>query len=331
MAEWARRRQGDDRLPARLGRRRLYILPTRAGVGFGVLILGMLLAALNYGNGIVLWLAGLLGGLALVAMHQCHRNLLDLEITSAETGPAFAGGRGTVSLVLRNDARLARYRIELDERSDSAATRAPAATGKPRATGDPHATVADLPVNTALRVALEIPVRRRGLLRIERLRLSTTHPFGLFRAWTWVYAPPPIIVFPRPRGERPPPPYEGLRPGFSASEGGAERDEWRGLRPFREGDSPRQVAWKAYARGAPLLVKEYASSGSERRLFDFGRLSGIDVETRLEQLARWVVDAEARGERYGLVLPGVSLAADRGPEHRRRALTALALHGIEAP
>ena len=33
-ARWVRRRQGEDRLPVELGRRRLYILPTRAGVGF---------------------------------------------------------------------------------------------------------------------------------------------------------------------------------------------------------------------------------------------------------------------------------------------------------
>ena len=45
-------------------------------------------------------------------------------------------------------------------------------------------------------------------------------------------------------------------------------DEWLGLRPFRDGDSPRQVDWKAYARDAPLLVKEYSAAGAEMRIFD---------------------------------------------------------------
>jgi len=106
-------------------------------------------------------------------------------------------------------------------------------------------------------------------------------------------------------------------------------DEWLGLRPFRDGDSPRQVDWKAYAREAPLLVKEYRSSGSELRRFDFGALGHLATEPRLEQLARWVVDAEAGGERYGLLLPNLEIPPDRGPDHRHRCLAALARCSLE--
>ncbi|MGH8179972.1 MAG: DUF58 domain-containing protein, partial [Steroidobacteraceae bacterium] len=75
-ADWARRRQGPDRLPLRLARRRLYILPTRAGIAFAALLLTMLGAGLNYANSLALLLTFLLAGFALVAMHECHRNLL---------------------------------------------------------------------------------------------------------------------------------------------------------------------------------------------------------------------------------------------------------------
>ena len=56
------------------------------------------------------------------------------------------------------------------------------------------------------------------------------------------------------------------------------------MRPFRDGDSPRQVDWKAYAREAPLLVKEYSAMGSELRMFDFSQLGNLGTEARLEQL-----------------------------------------------
>ncbi len=312
IAAWALARQKLDHVPVRLHRRRLYILPTRAGLGFAAVVLGMLLAALNYGNGTALALAGLLAGVALVAMHQCHRNLLELEIASIETTAAFAGGRGLLTLALANDARLARLRVQVD------------------AAGTPRPAVVDLAPNTGARATLEVPTTRRGRLRIERVRLSTTHPFGLFRAWTWLSAPLAITVFPRPKGRRAPPPAGGAPHDFRRSAEGGEQDEWRGLRAFRDGDSPRRVAWKAYARGAPLLVKEYASSAADERVFDFGRLAGLDVEARLEQLSRWILDADERGERYGLVLPGIAIAADRGTEHRRRTLTALALYGLDA-
>jgi uncharacterized protein (DUF58 family) len=106
-------------------------------------------------------------------------------------------------------------------------------------------------------------------------------------------------------------------------------DEWAGLRPFRDGDSPRQVDWKAYAREAPLLVKEYQAFNSELHRFDYARVRLPDVEARLSQLARWVVDADSQGEPYSLELPGTSIPADSGPEQRQRCLAALARFGIE--
>src|SRR4051812_42155337 len=75
VAAWARRRQGEDRLPVQIATRRIYILPTRAGLAFAALLLLMLLAGLNYGNSIALLITFLLAGFGLIAMHLCHRNL----------------------------------------------------------------------------------------------------------------------------------------------------------------------------------------------------------------------------------------------------------------
>jgi uncharacterized protein (DUF58 family) len=159
---------------------------------------------------------------------------------------------------------------------------------------------------------------------IERVRLATAQPSGLFRAWTWVHAPLQLLVYPRPFGSLPMPLAPGNKPG-SHSQGSSGADEWLTLRPFREGDSPKQVDWKAYAREAPLLVKEYSPPGADTRLFEFAHLSDPDIEARICQLARWVVDAEARGDRYGLVLPRLSIPPDRGPQQRHRCLAALAV------
>jgi uncharacterized protein (DUF58 family) len=112
------------------------------------------------------------------------------------------------------------------------------------------------------------------------------------------------------------------------AQGGTGDDEWLGLRPFRDGDSPRRVAWKAVARGGALMVKEYGVASDDLRHFDFDQLAGLDAEARLEQLSRWIVDAEARGDRYGLTLQGARIDPARGPQHRHRCLRALALYGI---
>ena len=177
-------------------------------------------------------------------------------------------------------------------------------------------------------LALEVPFRAgsRGRRLLPRLKIATTHPFGLFQAWTWVYAPLGMLVYPQPRGTLPLP-LDAARGGGAHRDATPGADEWQGLRPFREGDSPRQVDWKAYAREGPLLVKEYVQAQSGRLELEFGRLAGLDTEARLSQLTRWVLDAEAQGESYGLTLPGVRVQPGAGNEHRARCLAALAVFG----
>jgi len=306
-ADWARRRQGPDKLPLTLARRRLYILPTRAGMAFGALVLTMLIAGLNYANSLALLLGFLLTGFALVAMHECHRTLLGLSLLEAAALPLFAGATGGLRLTIGNTSRLARYRIQA-------------------AVPDEAAVSVDVPAGGRAQIELPIRAPKRGLHRIDRLRLSSSHPFGLFGVWTWVHAPITVIVYPRAVGTLPLPADSGARSG-TRPQGAAGTDEWLGLRPFRYGDSPRQVAWKAYAREAPLLVKEYSSAGSQRRILSLEAATQPGIEPRLEQLARWVVDAEAASDLYGLELPGKRIPPHRGPDHRHRCLTALALYG----
>lgn len=309
MATWIRQRQGEDTLPLTLQRRRVYILPTRAGYGFLLLLLLMLIAGLNYANSLALFLTFLLSGFVLVAMHLCHRNLLGASLYAAVAPPTFATCPGCLRLTLENTADLPRYHLESGVSSEP--TRA-----------------ADVAARSRQHIDLAVAAPKRGLITLDRLRLTTTHPFGLFRTWTWIHAPITMLVYPRPFGPLPMPSESGRKSG-TRSQGYSGADEWHGLRAFRDGDSPRQVDWKAYAREGPLLVKEYSASGSELRVFDFRQVESLGTEARLEQIARWVVDAEEHGDRYGLELPGVHITPDRGPNHRHRCLAALALYGLE--
>jgi uncharacterized protein (DUF58 family) len=309
IAAAIRRRQGADTLPLTLQRRRLYILPTRAGLGFLALVLFMLIAGLNYANSLALFLTFLLSGFVLVTMQLCHRNLLGMSLYAAVAPPTFALRTGNLRLTLENPAVTPRYQIE-------------------SGISDEPRRVTDITAQGRAHIDLPLAAAKRGIVTVERLRLTTTHPFGLFRTWTWVHAPIHMLVYPRPSGPLPMPSESGRKSG-ARSQGDSGADEWRGLRPFRDGDSPRQVDWKAYAREAPLLVKEYSASGSELRIFRFETLAGLGTEARLEQLSRWVVDAAERGDRYGLELPAVSIAPDQGTEHRHKCLAALALHGLD--
>ncbi|HEY6124215.1 MAG TPA: hypothetical protein VIV63_06165, partial [Steroidobacteraceae bacterium] len=104
MGAWARRRQGDDRLPIVVNSRRLYILPTRAGLAFAALLLVMMLAGLNYSNSIALLITFLLAGFGLIAMHLTHRNLVGVTLRAVASVDAFVGEHGRLLVTLDNSA-----------------------------------------------------------------------------------------------------------------------------------------------------------------------------------------------------------------------------------
>src|SRR5262245_51409105 len=306
-AAWARRRQGDDQLPVTIATRRIYILPTRAGFAFAALMMVMLIAGLNYSNSVALLLTFLLAGFGMIAMHLCHRNLAGAAVRSIATVDAFAGEHGRLLITLENSADSPRIGLECEvEGSDRVEV--------------------GVPADASARADVAVPLDRRGRLAIERVRLSTAFPFGLFRAWTWLHLPLSLVAWPVPRGRREPP-AETATGGNAPAVHRAGDEEWAGLREFRDGDSPRQVAWPAYARGRGLLVKIYESPAAHHRSFDFDSAPGADVEQRLEQLSAWIVAAHARGERYGLRLGEREAAPDGGNEHRSRCLNGLALYG----
>jgi len=176
-----------------------------------------------------------------------------------------------------------------------------------------------------VRADVPLTLERRGRRVVDRIHLSTAFPFGLFRAWSYAHVQAGAIAWPVPRGRREAPP-ETASGGNATAIHRVGDEEWAGLREFRTGDSPRQVAWAAYARGRGLLVKTYQSPAAHQRMFDLEAIPG-DIEQRLEQLSAWVVGAHARGERYGLRLGERILPPATGNDHRARCLDSLALYG----
>jgi uncharacterized protein (DUF58 family) len=311
VGAWARRRQGDDQLPIIITARRVYILPTRAGSGFAAMVVVMLIAGLNYVNSIALLLGFLLVGFGMIAMHLTHRNLVGVIVRAIANADAFVGEHGRLLLTLDNTADTARIGLECE------------------AADTPRVAVV-IPARGSARADLALSLERRGRMTVDRIQLSTAFPFGLFRAWTYVHVRVGLLAWPVPRGRHETPP-ETASGGIAPAMHRVGDEEWAGLREFRDGDSPHQVAWGAYARGRGLLVKTYQSPVAHQRLFDLDMVVGGDLEQRLEQLSAWIVAAHARGERYGLKLAERTLPPDSGNEHRARCLNGLALYGSGEP
>lgn len=307
LGNWVLRRWGVDHEPVAIGNRRIAILPTRLGVMYALTVFAMALGGMNYGNNLALGFAFILGSLGFVAMHHCHRNLAGIMVRTVANEPVFAGQTAHLLLALDNPSPQTRFAIQVAANGQAAAPVVVAGNAQARASL-PHAAP------------------RRGWLKVRRLTLSTRYPFGLFHARTILHLEVKCLVYPKPSapGSPPPPASFDTRNKQDWQRGD---DEFAGFRAFHPGDPPARIAWKAYAREQGLLVKHYAGAAITACVFDWDTLTGLDTETRLSRLCRWILDAQRQGIAYGVKMPGFQVTPQLTEAHRKRCLSALALFG----
>jgi len=308
---WLFRVGGPEPTPIRLGQRRIFVLPTRFGLALGLGLLVMLLASINYALSLGFALTFLIGGVAWISIHHAFRNLVGLSISPGRSEAVFCGTPARFGIQLHNDGQRPRLGLQL----------------WPSATPERLNAPFDIPSDGGTTQKVCVATLARGWQPLPRLTLETRHPLGLIRAWSLFQPDQRCLVYPAPEANAPPLPWGGdPRPGLDGRSRG--QDDFAGLRHHQPADSPRHVAWKAVARGGAWRTKEFDGAGSRAVWLDWqGLPATMGTEARLSRLARWVVDADARGLAYGLRLPDTELPPARGPAQRHACLAALALFG----
>ncbi len=289
-----------------LSHREIFIFPSGAGwlfIGVGLLIL---VGASNYQNNLGLVLAFWLGSLGLLAKFLSFRNLLGLRLRAADPTPVFAG-------------ETLRFPIWLDDPS-----------------GRPHSaivlgltgaavTVHDIPSQTAVCAELAVPALQRGWQHVPRFCVQTFAPFGWLRVWSWPQLQARGLVYPAPIQPPWPLPPQGEGDGQRGQPISGSED-FAGHRLWRQGDSLRQVDWKAFARERGLHLRQFVAPSGDEWWFRLADLPPADRETQLGWLCYQLLEAERKGQRYGLQIGADTFRPDQGDVHLHRCLKTLALY-----
>jgi uncharacterized protein (DUF58 family) len=302
---WLRRR-GPTHPPLTLNYRQIFILPTAFGWMIALLLHGMLLGSLNFNNSMGLLTTFLVACTGLLSLHLAYRNLENVRIESVHVEPVFAGQDAEVRVALREQAGRARSGI--------VCMLAP----------DPPIDGVDLAPNGTATCRLSVTTRQRGVHPLDRIRVRTRQPLGLFEAWSWIHPRAALRVWPRPAEPAPPRPESST--ADRSNRAGDESDEFHGLRGWREGDPLHRIAWKASQRHDQLLARQFTRPERGRLVFRLDAVPASTVEHRLSVLCRWILDAERDRLDYGLDLGWTRLEPDHGEVHRNRCLDALADH-----
>lgn len=306
--QWVNRRIPPARAVT-LDQKRIFIFPSRAGFFFGLCLLVMLMAAINYQNNMSYALTFLLATLFIVATLHTYANLSGLTIRALRAQSVFPGQQAEFDVQVERGKQREHFGLHL---------RWPNSTE----------SLINLVDRDKVQVKLHTPVGSRGWYNPGRLLLESTYPLGLLRCWTWVDLDLQAMVYPQPQAS-------GDLPGVASdkADGAATpvlgSDDFYGFRDYRQGDSLRQIHWKGLARGQSPQTKQYGAYADRSVWLDWDMFPGAGVEQRLSHLCYWALEFDSRDEEYGLRLPGVLIEPGAGDKHRERVLQELALYGIE--
>ncbi len=292
-----------------IGRRQLYILPTKIGWYFSLILIALFAIAVKFDNQAAFMMLFILIGLGNAIMLGTHRNLINVSLDKGIPSSAYAGQHATLGVTLNNTNDRARRAIYVSY-------------------GD-LAYLANIEPQSRKQIQLEYPTPTRGLHPFPPIILSSQYPTGLFFCWSKKADIEELItVYPEPKD---------LVNAFSSSESGdiddtlgsqtQQQGDFQGLRSYQEGDRLRDVHWPSYAKHQKLISKEYEQPGTTTSIFDWNDLpKSMSEEDKLSQLCFWLKTAEQSGDRYGLNMPSTMKPLDSGPQHLHECLSILAAY-----
>jgi uncharacterized protein (DUF58 family) len=270
----------------------------------------VILIGAAYQNNLVNILGFFMLALLFIAMIATHENLKGLRVARLETAAGFSGELMTLKVQVHNSTATSKSGCQFSIREFPMLE-----------ASDPRAK-AEARTESRLQAGVRAP--SRGIYKIERVRLFTTAPFGLFYVWLWQRVDTLVVVYPRRRGDRSWQESDvGQESSLQASrQPGAEDYSHHSL--YQSGESLQRVDWKAHARGRPLLTKHYDEARTSGVRLSYQSLVGLNHEERLEQLSAWVDQATKSGRSFQLTLPDGQVGPDRGLLFAQRAWSLLA-------
>jgi uncharacterized protein (DUF58 family) len=298
-----------------LKQRRVFTLPSKAGLLFCGMLIILFLTSTNYNLNLGFGMTYLLIGVAIVSVFFTFRNLAYLRLNATAGAPVFAGESAQFSLHINNPHTLERFAIHVGFLEKGHVDQ-----------------IIDVSKQDRLTIQLAYPSAHRGYLPIRRIRFQTWFPLGLLRAWSTWLPDTKVLVYPTPETFPPPLPYIGETQNEGVRSIGDE--DFSGVRNYHLGDPLKHLSWKHIERvdldaGGNLVSKQFSGGSAGDLLIDFDSLpTNFDLELRLSRMTSWVLEADRLGLAYAFKIGVIHYRAAATESHRHACLSALALFNV---
>ena len=300
------RRSGPFDGKVTLTRDRVYIIPTKAGLIFSLLLVTLLIGSINYEKNLGFILTFLLAGIGNILLLSTWRNIAGLELHGSDATAVFSGEPACFNIQLLNHQLYDRHSIAISQHGE-------------------EQDVVDCAANSQQLIRFKTKTARRGRLDAGRVRIYTEFPSGLFVAWTWADLSMTCIVYPAPDNSIELPVFDHSESGETDTKGYG-MENFSHLRKYHQGDNINRISWKAAAKTDELFTKQFIGAKPVSHWINWNDIPAKDIEQRLSMMTALVINAEQNHQYYGIRLPDKEIAPDTGNEHYHRCLTFLALY-----
>ncbi|MCB0356540.1 MAG: DUF58 domain-containing protein [Bdellovibrionales bacterium] len=286
---------------------RIYIVPTKYGFIYVLGIFVTLAAAAIYANNLVYLLSFFLVALVLMGMVQTHSNLKGLSLDKVHLELAPAEAKGDAKFWFSSSNKEGHNQLYVQSKIDKKKFSFPVT----HLTGN-GLSIKKITFHTGL----------RGKQKIGAIKVSTTYPFGFFYAWRIFNFEQFHFIYPHAKGTTQLPDEKFLGDSVDKNRG-ANGEDFTQHRNYILGESHRHIDWKAYARGRPLLVKDFSDGEKTSLSLRYQDVVG-NTEEKLSQLSLWVLLCERKNMLYSLQIANHVYGPSKGHNHMKNCLKILA-------
>jgi uncharacterized protein (DUF58 family) len=259
---------------------------TREGKRFVLASVLIAVAALNTGNNLIYLILALMLSLIVVSLGILKENLSGLSLTVDSISAVFAGEETSFSVMLKNrKRRIPSYSVNILSEGMTSRAYFPV-----------------VPAHGETAKDVKILFSKRGLYGARSFTAQSGFPFILFTRERKMEVAGEVLVYPALCDVG-----DIVSEGWGFAEGDTMRmagsgEEMHSVRDFRYGDDLRHIHWKASAKVADLMVKEYVEHRLKRTtiVLDNLRTGGLGEKQDSDEVFEKAVSVAASLAKYFL-------------------------------
>lgn len=268
----------------------------KQGFLYLVLIVITFIAGINYANNLILGFCFLISAILCISFYLTFKQLhgLEIELVAPEVGQVSQSL--ILKILFKQSVQTVRY-LRLDWQEQE------------------HFLYLD---QTQQSLELAVLPEQRGRFELGVLKIYTTYPLGLVRAWTYLYPKQKVWIAPKA--------YDWQKEHKSQPTSAQDSlDEFKELRTFQHGDSYQNVAWKQVARGQGFFIKMFEAQANHQHVeIDYQQIPALGHEEKLSFMMGLIEQCEQLGDDYAVILPHARLESGQGQTQLMKARLLLA-------